>query len=67
MTLLLWIGLLVCLMRPWECGLSDYQVRDDMTVPMSGTAASVLPGGHKTYFHGTVKKLSYRWATRTTA
>jgi hypothetical protein len=54
------------LMRPWECGLSDYQVRDGMTVPISGTAAWVLPGGPKTYFHGTVKTLSYQWATRTT-
>ena len=50
------------LMRPWECGLSDYQVRDGMTVPISGTAAWVLPGGPKTYFHGTVTKLSYQWA-----
>ena len=55
------------LMRPWECGLSDYQVRDGMTVPMSGTAAWVLPGGPKTYFHGTVKTLSYEWAPRRTA
>jgi hypothetical protein len=54
------------LMRPWECGLSDYQVRDGMTVPLQGTAAWVLPSGPKTYFHGTVKKLNYQWATRTT-
>lgn len=52
------------LMRPWECGLSDYHVRDGMTVPMSGTAAWVLPGGPKTYFYGTVKTLSYEWAPR---
>ena len=55
------------LMRPWECGLSDYPVRDGMTVPISGTAAWVLPGGPKMYFDGTVKSLSYQWATRTTA
>jgi hypothetical protein len=55
------------LLRPWECGLSNYQVRDGMTVPMSGTAAWVLPGGPETYFHGTVKTLSYQWAPRTTA
>jgi hypothetical protein len=29
------------LMRPWECGLSDYQVRDGMMVPFLGTAAWV--------------------------
>jgi hypothetical protein len=55
------------LMRPWECGLSDYQVRDGMTVPISGTAAWVLPEGPKTYFHGTVKSLVYEWAPRTAA
>ena len=52
------------LMRPWECGLFDYQVCDGMTVPMSGTAAWVMPGGPKTYFHGSVKTLSYEWAPR---
>ena len=55
------------LMRPWECGLSDYQVRDGMTVPISGTAAWVLPDGSKTYFHGTVKSLTYEWAPGTVA
>lgn len=38
-----------------------------MTVPMTGTAAWVLPLGPKTYFHGTVKTLSYEWAPRGTA
>jgi hypothetical protein len=52
-------------MRPWECGLSNYQVRDGMTVPLSGTAAWVLPDGRKTYFHGAVKTLTYEWAPRT--
>ena len=54
-------------MRPWECGLSDYQVRDGMTVPISGTAAWVLPDGRKTYFRGTVKTLTYEWAPRLSA
>ena len=31
-------------MRPWECGLSNYQVRDGMTVPITGEAAYVRPG-----------------------
>ena len=55
------------LMRPWECGLSNYQVRDGMTVPLSGTAAWVLPDGRKTYFRGTVKSLNYEWAPRLSA
>jgi hypothetical protein len=54
-------------MRPWECGLSDYQVRDGMTVPMRGEAAWVQPDGRKTYFHGTVKTLTYQWLPRTSA
>lgn len=54
-------------MRPWECGLSNYQVHDGMTVPLSGTAAWVLPGGLKTYFRGAVKTLTYEWASRTSA
>ena len=57
----------IMVQAPWEGRFSNYQVRDGMTVPMSGTAAWVLPGGPKTYFHGTVKKLSYHWATRTAA
>ena len=54
-------------MRPWECGLSNYQVRDGMTVPISGEAAWVRPDGRKTYFRGTVKTLTYEWASRTAA
>ena len=54
-------------MRPWECGLSDYQVRDGMTVPISGTAAWMRPDGRKTYFRGTVKTLTYEWAPRLSA
>ena len=54
-------------MRPWECGLSNYQVRDGMTVPICGEAAWVRPDGRKTYFHGTVKTLTYQWLPRTSA
>ena len=48
--------------RPWECGLSNYQVRDGMTVPMSGEAAWVRPDGLKTYFMGSVKSMAYEFA-----
>lgn len=54
-------------MRPWECGLSDYQVRNGMTVPMRGEAAWVRPDGRKTYFHGTVKTLTYQWLPQASA
>ena len=49
-------------MRPWECGLSNYQVRDGMTVPISGEAAWVRPDGRKTYFIGSVKSMAYEFA-----
>ena len=49
-------------MRPWECGLSDYQVRNGMTVPMSGEAAWVRPDGRKAYFIGCVKSMNHEFA-----
>ena len=54
-------------MRPWECGLSNYQARDGMTVPISGKAAWVRPDGRNVYFRGAVKTLNYEWAPRTAA
>ena len=50
------------LIRPWECGLSNYQVRDGMTVPISGEAAWVRPDGRKTYFMGSIKSMPYEFA-----
>ena len=49
-------------MRPWECGLSNYQVRNGMCVPISGEAAWVRPDGRKTYFIGSVKSMAYEFA-----
>jgi hypothetical protein len=53
------------LMRPWECGLSNYQQKDVMLIPMAGEATWIRSDGRKTYFHGTVKTLTYEWASRT--
>jgi hypothetical protein len=50
------------LMRPWECGLSDYQLQDGMLIPMAGEAAWVQPEGRKTYFKGAVTSLRYEVA-----
>jgi len=50
------------LIRPWECGLSNYQVRNGMTVPMTGEAAWVQPDGRKTYFLGSVKSITFEFA-----
>jgi hypothetical protein len=47
---------------PWECSLSDYQVRDGMMVPMTGEAAWLRPEGRKSYFVGSVTSLSYQYS-----
>ena len=46
------------IMMPWEGRWSDYQVRDGMTLPMSGEAAWLPREGRKVYFVGTVTALS---------
>jgi Family of unknown function (DUF6920) len=50
-------------MMPWECSLSNYQVRNGMTVPLTGEAAWIRPDGRKPYFRGTITSLSYEFAT----
>jgi hypothetical protein len=50
-------------MMPWECCLSDYQLRDGMMVPITGEAAWIRPDGRKPYFRGTITSLSYEFAT----
>jgi hypothetical protein len=49
-------------MMPWECSMSGYEVRDEMTVPIIGEAAWVRPEGRKPYFHGTITSLTYEFA-----
>ncbi len=50
------------LMRPWECGLSDYQLQDGMLIPMAGEAAWIQPEGRTTYFKGAITSLRYEVA-----
>jgi hypothetical protein len=47
------------IMMPWECSLSGYEVRDGMTVPITGEASWVRPEGRKPYFRGTITSLTY--------
>jgi hypothetical protein len=49
-------------MMPWECNLSNYEVRNGMTVPMTGEASWVRPEGRRPYFRGTVTSLTYEFA-----
>jgi len=46
-------------MLPWECRLSDYQVCDGMTMPITGEAAWIRPEGRRPYFRGTITSLAY--------
>jgi hypothetical protein len=49
-------------MMPWECSLSGYEVREGMTVPITGEAAWVRSEGRKPYFRGTITSLTYEFA-----
>jgi hypothetical protein len=49
-------------MLPWECVLSDYQVRAGMTVPNKGEVAWLHPAGRRPYFRGTITSLDYEFA-----
>ena len=48
-------------MTPWECGMSNYEVRSGMTVPITGEAAWVRPEGRKRYFIGPITSLTYEF------
>ena len=49
-------------MMPWECRTSGYELRDGMTVPITGEASWVWPEGRKPYFRGTIRLLTYEFA-----
>jgi hypothetical protein len=49
-------------MLPWEGSWSNYQVRDGMTVPLSGEVGWMRPQGRRPYFIGTVTALAYEFA-----
>jgi hypothetical protein len=48
-------------MMPWECNLSNYEMRDGMTVPITGEASWVRPEGRKPYFRCTISLLTYEF------
>jgi hypothetical protein len=49
-------------LAPWEGRWSNHQLRDGMTVPLTGEVAWLLPEGRKTYWRGTISALRYEWA-----
>lgn len=48
-------------MIPWEGNWSNYQVRDGMTVPLTGEVAWIRAEGRQPYFIGTVTSLNYEF------
>jgi len=51
----------VMVMLPWECSVSNYQLRDGMMVPTRGEAAWMWPEGRKSYFVGDLTSLVYEF------
>ena len=49
-------------MLPWECSVSNYQLRDGMMVPTRGEAAWLLPPGRRPYFVGDLRSLVYEFS-----
>ena len=52
----------VIVMLPWECSVSNYQLRDGMMVPTKGEAAWMTPEGRKPYFIGNLTSLVYEFS-----
>ncbi len=50
------------IMRPWDCGVSNYQLRDGMMAPTRGEAACLRPQGGKPYFIGKLTSLVYEFS-----
>lgn len=46
-------------MLPWDCKVSDYQLRDAMLVPTRGEAAWVRSQGRQPYFIGNLTSMVY--------
>jgi len=49
-------------MLPWDCSVSNYQLRDGMMVPTRGEAAWLRPEGRKSYFVGDLTSLVYEFS-----
>jgi uncharacterized protein len=45
-------------MRPWQCGLSNCEVRSGMNMPISGQAAWLRAAGPRPYFFGSVTSIT---------
>ena len=52
----------VMVMLPWDCSVSNYELRHGMMVPTRGGAAWMRPEGRKPYFVGDLTALIYEFA-----
>jgi hypothetical protein len=51
-------------MLPWECSVSNYQLRDGMMVPTRGGAAVLRPEGRRPYFIGDLTSVVYQFSAQ---
>ena len=49
-------------MLPWDCRVSNYQLRNGMMVPTHGEAAWLKPQGRQAYFIGELTSMAYEFS-----
>lgn len=49
---------------PWQGRFWDYEIRDDMLVPLEGEVAWLLSDGTKPYWRGRIQKIQYELSER---
>jgi hypothetical protein len=47
---------------PWEGRWSNYELRDNMQIPLQGEVAWLLPGGPKPYWRGRITRVNYEFS-----
>ena len=49
-------------LRPWQCRLWNYALRDGLRVPLEGEAAWISPAGARPYWRGKITTVRYEFA-----
>jgi hypothetical protein len=47
---------------PWEGRWSNYELRDELRIPIEGEVAWMFPEGRKTYWRGRITRIAYEFA-----
>jgi hypothetical protein len=50
------------ILTPWEGRWSNYELRDNMQIPLQGEVAWLLPGGPKPYWRGRITRINYEFS-----